>query len=368
MTFTVEVGGVNYDKWEELTFSRAIKNNVGQFSLKISDTAQSIQINQLVKIYYDYQLCFTGWVNKLDLTGARSGGFITASGRCKCCDVIDSSVPDKAKQRHENLTLKSLIEQIIFALGGEISVVDITKDSVGSERVSVQKTADSGENVAAFFGKFATKLQAWLVSNEEGNITILRAGERKSNLPLLYLANGEQQNNILDAALTIDYDQLFSTIKCRGQSGIGYDVAAASALDFADMYGSAFDATVRKARYFEIKVSEVMTAKQLKLRALDELNYRKAQAFEYKVKTNFFTDKDNIIIKLGDLTKITDEIRDVRGEFVLASFDVSYSRQGTIVNRIYTPLEAYSIVEPSAREAKIKQSRHIAYEKDKKNA
>jgi prophage tail gpP-like protein len=96
-----------------------------------------------------------------------------------------------------------------------------------------------------------------------------------------------------------------------------------------------------------------MTKAQVEQRAKDEVNLRRAKAFEYKVQTNFFTDKKGKILHLGDMCMIEDELRQVSGKFLIRSFDVKFDRDGgTQVTLTFAPAEAFQVVELDERNEK----------------
>lgn len=362
--FRVLLDGKDFDRWTRLSFDRAMDTNCGNFSIEASDKNPKdspLQANNKVEIFWDNQVCFTGYVDTLDVSGNRGDGSkITYGGRDTLSDAYDSSMPDKGKNKKGTYTLKSACEEALKLLGMKNKVIDTTKDKVGDKKVKQQKT-ESTSKVLESLAKMAAKLQVWLVANEDGDLEIMRAGERVNECNLYYLLDGDGKNNILDAALKIDLQEIFSKIKVRGKGSITFDISSKDAADLVDINGSHYDDNARPTRYLEIKSSETMNKAQVAQRAKDEVNLRRAKAFEYVVKTNFFTGKDKKILRLGGTHIIEDELRQVSGKYLLRGFSVDYERDGgTDVTLTFAPPEAFQIVDVDERQEKCdKTKKHI---------
>lgn len=360
-----------YDKWRSFKFSRSIDGNCGQFSLPITNTYPRelpIQGNDEVKIYLGDKIVFTGWVNTLSDSGSLDGSVIDIGGNDKTIDLVDSSVPDKAKNTKGQLTLKQMCEQVIKSIGLDVKVIDATSEKLGDKKVTAQKTADSGEKCLSFLVKMATKFQVWLVTDEESNLVIMKAGEVNSNHELYYLQNGKNKNNILDACFDIDLRQLFNQIKVRGQKSLGFNADSKNAADFADVNSHYFDLDARESRYLEVKAKENMSKAEMQQRAKDEVNFRKAKAYKYKCTLNSFLTKDGNLLRLGELIKVEDEKRGISGLFIIKSFDVSFDLdKGTTVDLELAPKEAYQTVDLDANYEKLNSKGKKVRKAKKKN-
>lgn len=364
--WTIKLNGKQFDRWKSFTFSRAIKDNVGKFSLVSSDKNPKdspLAGNDKIEIFYKEQKCFTGFVDTVAVKGGRDGGsIIQFDGRDPLCDVVDSSLPDKAKSKKGGLTLIATIDGVFKALGIEgIKIIDKTKDKLGNKTVKLQKTGDSGTNAMDYLAELAASLQVWLISDEDGNLNIFRAGDVAANMEFYYLLNGKGKNNILDASLEIDLSQVFAKIKVRGKGSIAFDVSPKDAADLVDINGEHFDDWARPARYLEVKSDDIKTKAQAQQRAKDEVNSRRAKAFVYRVETNIFTDKDGKIFSLGQTMQINDEARQVSGKHIIGEFAVNFDREsGTQTSITFAPSEAYQIVDIDQRQEKAGQTKkHI---------
>ncbi|WP_434779277.1 phage baseplate assembly protein [Neisseria sp. Ec49-e6-T10] len=370
MKWSVMVNNAIYDKWESFRFGRSIESNCGRFSLTVTNTFPidlPVRGNDEIKIMLGDNIVFTGWVNKLSDKGSLDGSTIEISGEDKTCDLIDSCVPDKVKNTKGSLTLKQMCELVISSIGLDIKVIDLTQDKIGDKKVTAQKTADVGERCMAFLTKLATKLQVWLVTDEDSNLVIMRAGEQETDLSLNYLLQGTKINNVLGASFDIDLRKLFNQVKIRGQKSLGFSATSDNAADFIDLTGQHFDLDARESRYLEIKAKENMTGKELQQRAVDEVNYRKAQAYVYDCTLASFLTPSNQLIKLGQLIQINDERRDIAGKFIIKSFDVDFDLDGTKVNLSLAPKEAYQVVDIDAKYEKLCSKTKKVKKSGKKN-
>jgi len=362
MKFTVQLNDQPYVEFTKLTFSRSIDVNVGQFSLDgtyKSDSPQALAGDN-IKIFFDGKIAFTGVIDKISIKSSRDGTKVTYSGRDLLCDAVDSSVPDSVKVQKGEISLKSVCEKYLKALGLELKVADNTKEKVGNKPVRKQETND-GQKMLHQLSKYAATYQAWLVADEESNLTIMRAGELDLDCPFYYLKNGNGKNNILDASLDVDTTQIFSKVKVRGKGSIAFDVSTQSTDDVVDISGSFYDDDARPTRYLEIKLADTVSAQTAKKRAIDEVNMRKAKAFDYRIETNFFNTRDGGMVKIGGVCMVEDEIRNVSGRMIIRAFDVTFDREGgTSTSLSFAPPEAYSIVDiEDIPPQKTKKKRHL---------
>ena len=70
--WTIKLNGKQFDRWKSFTFSRAIKDNVGKFSLVSSDKNPKdspLAGNDKIEIFYKEQKCFTGFVDTVAVKG-----------------------------------------------------------------------------------------------------------------------------------------------------------------------------------------------------------------------------------------------------------------------------------------------------------
>lgn len=360
MSWSVRVNGCQYQGWYSLKFGRSIKENTGSFGFETTETTTGqspIRNNDLVTIFYKNTKVFTGFVDVLNFGGSRDGSSISYEGRGVIGDLVDSSLPDNVKTAKGNsLALKPLIEATLSSLGITYKVIDTTSGRVGSQKTRLQKVGASGSKAMSFLAKYAAALQVWLVENEDGDLEIIRAGEQQSGFKFYYLNEGNRVNNVIDASLKLDLTQSFYKIKARGKGSIAYNVSSQNVDQIVDIFGENLDDWSRKTRYLEIKNEDIKSVSAAKQRAIDEVNLRRAKACEYKILTNSFVDNEGSIMRIGQTVFANDEKRGMYGKFVIASFDVSFDRQnGTKVNVLLAPAEAYQIVDIEDRESKIKK-------------
>jgi len=360
--FTVSINDKPESNWTKLDFSRSIDENVGTFSISGTLAAKDskIQANDFVNIYFKNQVVMTGVIDRISIRGGRDGTEITYSGRDVVCDAVDSCVPDKLKNIKGEITLKNYAEKLISGLGLTNKVIDTTKDGAGSKPVKQQKTIESGEKALEAITKMAAKLQLWIVADEKSDLLIMRAGELDLGTKYCYLKNGAGLNNILDAELEIDTAEIFNKVKVRGKGSVAFDINASND-NVTDLSGYNYDEMARPTRYLEIKTNDTMTLEQIKQRAQDEINYRKAKSVQYRISTNFFHTKSGGFIKVGGVVDVDDEIRWVSGKMIVRSFTTSYSRSdGTKCDLMLAPIEAYQIVDLDEKQYKTsKTSKHV---------
>jgi prophage tail gpP-like protein len=373
--WTVLINGQKYNLFKSFRFNRDITNNVGSFSFTASDrspTSDGVFAGDAIQIMYKDQIVMTGWIDGLAMTGGMDGRAVEVSGRDQLCDLVDSSVPDAAKVAKGSPSLLSVCQQVMGALGLPYLVNDTTRDGAGSQGVKNQKIADAGEQAMGFLAKLAARHQVWLVADENSNLRIMRAGEQKSDLRLCYLGNDPDATNIMQAEYRIDLSQVYSRVRVVSQTAASYAnieytkkkatdgnavfVAPTAAVtgtkrkrvsDGTHILGEATDLYARKTRYLEIRGSEVMSDADCAKRARDEVNSRRAKAFTYNAEIAFFESRSGRILRLGDVIELIDDVRNLKGRWIIAGFDVSFDIDGgTKVSLRLAPPEAYQIVDP----------------------
>ena len=373
--WSVLINGQKYNLFKSFRFSRDIENNIGSFSFSASDRApepDGVFANDAIVIMYKDQVVMTGWIDDIQQVGGMDGRTVEVSGRDQLCDLVDSSVPDAAKVAKGEPSLLSVCRLVMQSLGLPYTVTDTTRDGAGSLGVKNQKIADAGEQAMGFLAKLAARHQVWLIADENSNLQIMRAGERRTDMRLFFLQNNPNNTNIIDAQYRIDLSQIYSRIRVVSQTPPAYaeveytktkskegdDVfnAPQAAVqgtkrkrvsDGTHIFGEATDAFARPTRYLEIRGSEVMTSEDCRRRAQDEVNSRRAKAFRYTAKIAFFESRSGQILRLGDVIGLIDDVRNVKGHFIVAGFDVEFSMDGgTQVTVRLAPPEAYQIVDP----------------------
>lgn len=373
--FTVNINSKPEANWTKLDFSRSIDENVGKFSITgtLSAKDSKIQAGDLCDIFYgsSKKKVFTGVIEKISISSSRRGAVITYSGRDVICDAVDSSVPDKVKNKKGDMSLKSYAELLISSLGLTNKVIDTTKDQSGTKVVKQQKTVEPGQKVMDTLAKFAAKQQVWLVANENSDLEIMRAGELTLNTGYYYLTEGKGKNNVIDSTLDIDTAQLYNKIKVRGKGSVSFEInaEAETVVDLTDVNGDSSDENGRATRYLEIATNDTLTKAEAKQRAIDEVNLRKAKSLDYRITTNFFNTRDGFI-RVGGVVDVDDDVMYVSGKMLIKSFSVNYSKSdGTRVDIALTAPEAYSIVEIDKRQEKTaKHSKHTKKSKTKSPA
>ena len=112
----LEVNGVRYDGWTEVTVSKSIENLCGSFdfSTTVKESAGLVIQNDLkaqdeVKIFIDDTLILTGNIESLSISYSTSDHSIRVSGRDKTGDLIDSSIVQKNYKQTNFIKLATAI-------------------------------------------------------------------------------------------------------------------------------------------------------------------------------------------------------------------------------------------------------------------
>lgn len=362
MSFEIRINGEKFGLWESASLTRSIESNSGAFRFTSTNTRPvdyPIKKHDAVQIVLNGKTRLTGFVDTITARGTGRGQTITVSGRDNTRDLIDSSVPDGAKNISTPTTLKAMCEAVISSLGLDINVISNVGEDVivgDDEDVGVQPivdglfleeneeiAADSGKNAMEYLVEFARKKQVYLVADGQGNLVIYRPSATAGQTAIVQTDN-KAGNNVISYDYTADGSVEYNTYVARSQDNYGADPFASFDDDGVDRKGQSTDSQVPAGRYYEFQSEESMTDAQLKQRAEEENNVRRAQGFTYSVDVQGVSQQNGELWDFGLIVPVRDEIVGVIGLYMVKS--VTYSvdgSSGTITTLDITRPEAYKV-------------------------
>lgn len=344
--------GVAYTLWESATFNRSLDNNCGQFSMTSSNPFNQsfpLRIGDRVQFIVNGISVINGFVDKITASGDLEGHRLTVAGRDKVSDLIDSSVPDSVKSISGPVSLKSMAERIIKALGASIKVIDSTGgiEDFGADDL---QAAESGQRCMDFLVSFARKRQAYLITDGNGDLVIFKPRGQKVGTQLLHRQAGPN-NNVKTAELDLDISSRFNRYVVRTQSNTAADPLAGYSAQEVSVTGEAIDPEIRSTRYLEIQGEQSMNAADGTERANEEANLRRAKGLQYTATLYGDSQMDGSPWDIGFLVDAFDDYNGVRGELLMFAISTSVDlNSGSVTTIGCSPADAYrAIAKPSRK-------------------
>lgn len=346
--FEISVNGKIFGNWTSATLSRTLDENTGKFRFTSSNVIPvnyPVRAGDAIQVLVSGQAMLTGFCETSDSFEQDGEDRITITGRDTTADLIDSSMPDSVKSILEPLSLELLCTKVINALGANIPV-NTNVQAIEQFGELDFFGADAGKQCMAYLTDFARKRQVYLISDGAGGLTIFRPVERISPGGLFNQRNG-QDNNVISSSIRLDHSQRFGIYSSRSQANFGVDVDVDIA-DGVDRQGGTKDDQIRPSRFIEIQAEESMTNPENTNRAVEELNIRRARSTAYTAVVVGVERADGVLWDVGQLTKVSDEKRNIQGIFVIRSVEFTVDRQsGTLTKLVLAPPEAYNVRVPT---------------------
>lgn len=228
----VQIGSGSYSGWESVTVERSAEQVAGTFSLDVTNkttslysSAMSIRPGGACTILADGQLVLTGWVEKVHNALTAQEHSITITGGSKTVDVIDSSVVHPSgqfKQKNAMQIAQELTSDMGINVRSEIPLTPIPN----------YRTED-GETILEAIMRIAHRDGALVTDDEQGNLVFSeggKAGHQGTITEGVHFESGESD---------IDYEQIFSEYRVKGQSSLVDENWARGAVDLLGIASSA---------------------------------------------------------------------------------------------------------------------------------
>jgi prophage tail gpP-like protein len=355
--FEVRVNGEKLDLWESISVSRSIDTLCATFSIATSNKPFSypVKLGDKVQILINNLIILTGYVEQLNGNGGLSSDQITISGRDITCDIVDSSLPEDAKNIEGAVTLINLCQVVIAGLNIPIGVLDQTEGVAPFSEDDLQAGA-SGGNAFQYLEQFARKRQVYLQSSNLGDLIIFRPGEERSASSLTHKIN-DPNNNVKTWNINLTTANRFGVYVCRSQDNVGFNASSDYSGDGNNRNGQAVDQNIRDSRYLEIIAEETMNDSDCVERAKEESNIRRSKGLEYSATVAGAEQIDGSLWDIGKLVRVDDDFANINGIFLIKTISYSHSLSGTETNIVVAQPDAYNVQDvvskKTSRKAKI---------------
>lgn len=318
------IAGTPYGGWESVSISKNLESISGSFSVSVMDKwrdlveAWAIKPGDECSVIIGSDVVITGWVDGIDTDFDKESRNITIKGRDKTCDVVDCAIVTTDSQL-KNKTLTQIANELCAPFS-----ITVTADvDVGKPFPKWDIT--QGETVFENLEKAAKLRGVLLISDEYGNIKIVRAGSDRANDSLI------QGENILSASASYDDTGRFSDYIVKGQQKGSDKISGKTAAQVKD---SATDAGV--ARYRPLMVTSEGSSDQdtVKGRAQWEATVRAGKAFRLNIDVVGWRQSSGDLWKINQVVTVECGFAGVIGDLLISGITYEKNDQSGTVCRM----------------------------------
>lgn len=313
---TVRFKGRIYNLFDTITARSSLDSICSQFSATTT-LRNDIRFGKgdFVEILADNISVAAGFVEISSGGINKDDSHITFKGRDQLGDLVDSSVPQEVSVTEGGIMLPSLCSKIINALGIKATVIN--------QAGTIKRFSDEDIIAIEFGGKasdylqsFARKRQVFLTNDGKGNLVLFR--------PPTKLTFTEKLT--IDSMLPRDFS--YSDANRFHKITVGCEDNLSEEFDFdddddngVDRTAFAIDPDIRSTRQLQIQSEESMSYTELKAKAEEEINIRRARG------TSFTCTVPTHRYRIGQLIPVDDAESGVRGNFLIRNVDYSQTDQ-----------------------------------------
>jgi prophage tail gpP-like protein len=348
--------GTKIEGFIEANVTRDLDSFCGQFKVTLSkfkDKNLPIKRHSPIVIKASGTTILTGFIEKINISYGEDFHEIIIQGRDKTCDILDTTV-DGSFEFNPPTSLTSIIEQLLSYHGiSGISVIN-QAGALKNFEIGDQISGELGSSLFSIIETYCRLRQVLPVTNEDGNLVLIRTTSPASSGSTLAHKINNQSNNILSAEVSYNETKRFNKY-------IGHSQGNSSALaeqdqeasDISSRKSEAFDSEVRSSRQFNFQAERAASEIDLLDRVKWEANIRRSRASSYKPKVQGFIKQSGAPWKLHETVRVFDEFADIYADLLVCGLEFSYSLSGSITRLTLCVKDAYSLqAEQNAREAR----------------
>lgn len=344
---TIQVDGLDYSGWTDVTVRRSMETLCGQFNMT---TVDRWSINNQDWVIYPGKRCrvsigldtiMEGYVDQVNPSIQAENHTISIIGRDATADLIDCSASDNPGTWN-NLTLLKLAKAMADPFG--INVVS----EVGLGDTFVKFSIQSGESVFDALSRAAQKRHVLLLTGRVGNLVITNTG---SDVAFDKLVMGQ---NVITAAGGYDYTNRFSEYTVKGQDravGDGWSKSTISPK------GQAIDQEVTRYRPKIMKASGVATKQDVLNQAAWEANVRAAKSFKATVGVVGFYQTNGDLWEINRIVNVDIPELLLYGSMLISAAEYRQSNNGSLTTLELTRPDAFT----SEPEKTVKAKRDLGW-------
>lgn len=308
----LEVNGTPYDNFTSATCELRLDSPSSKFSFRaVTPGGQPLPFKggEECRVLVSDQLVLTGFIEVIDVSYDGTDHVIDISGRSKTADLLDSSLDQFDDLRGGELSLKQLIEAVLFHLDMSIKVIDQVEPALFNSAEDIA-APEPGDNAFQFIEKYAKKRQVLLTDDPNGNIVIAKnSGERAAGSVQHII--GADDNNVVSATFSFDITGRFNFHKVS--SALSFpalnDAGDTSISSAVNQSGQRIDSDIRIGRQLIIVPDASASDENCRKRAGWEAALRRARGLVYSAEVDGFRVGGDIgnIWELNKIYQIVDD-------------------------------------------------------------
>ncbi len=332
MSITLEVDGIQYEDFVEISVLNALDTMSGEFTFisRVTTTENfPIKVGQEAIIRVEGESVITGFIETIRVINEPRTHNLIISGRDQTNDVIDSTFSDDVSFQSD-ISLKELIEQTLDKVEiPNIKVIDRVGNLSNFTSSEVNKSA-LGQTIFNFLEETAKKKQVFLITDGLGNIVISRSNGIRIN-DIVISDPSNTSSNILRSNIVYDDSKRFKKYVVKSQenvSGLGSLKALMSPQNIVDKEASAEDTEnrIRSSRTLGINADKAYANDQLIARAQWEANMRRVKSRIYTATMQgHLRPTSDGIWKKNQLVQINDIFCDLNAEMLVNTVEYNLS-------------------------------------------
>ncbi len=342
MTLAIQLNGKLYKNFTEVTATSNMEAAASSFIVKstvgISNARANlspIRAGDFVEIIADGKFTIlTGYVDEEGIEYDAKTHTVTAKGRSKTQDLIDSTVG--AIKEYENANLLDIAKEVAADFG-----IEVVSEAGNIKPFPDIASAQVGQTGFKFLELLARKRQVLLTDDSLGRLVLTRAS---TELSLNSLKNivGNLDNNIKKGSRSTNIANLFNEYIAQSQGNPIDASEFQTPQDLSEAAGFAIDQEIRDVRRFEFYTEETTESFTLKDRAAWELSIRRARNFAYNctVQGHSFNE---LLWKPNILHQIDDEFAAIFGQYLCKMVVYKYSLEGSTTELTFATKNAYTL-------------------------
>jgi len=323
---TLEVNGVNYTGFTEISVTKSLTDFCGKFSfVTVWDEQRHfpIKIGQRCKIRVENTVIINGFIEQLNITYDSTSHVINVIGRDKTADIVDSTLAEDIE-----FTAPYTLENIAKKVLNKLNIKNITVSSNVPLSPFQKGELESGEiGIKAFdlIEKYARKKHVLATTTGDGNI-LFRRSDLKNKYKTILSLDEITQLTIKSANVTYDNSKRYHTYIVRSQTNdsvVYFDVDTAVNVPKKLIY----DNEIRNSRIYNFIAEQALLGEeQAKTRAQWEANFRRSQAFTYNCTVQgFIPVNDKIIWQPAYFVQVIDEFSNINSTLLIEQVQYNFS-------------------------------------------
>lgn len=316
---TVMVAGKIYDGWKSVRLTRHLDALCGSFTLSTFDDfpLRALADTPAATIAVGGEIVLTGYLEK-----ARRGeldGAVEVSGRDKTCDLVDSSAEPT---EYRGQTIFDLVRALAAPFGIPVTPVMIPMAPVGLWRV------EPGETVFQALERLCRRFGFLLRTNGLGHLVIEPVGIVRSETELI------QGQNVMDAAVSLDKDQLFSSYTATGDGDNWLKPALTATIE---------DMSVKRHRPLRIVAESAASQEDLKTRVEWERAVRRGRSLSVIIKTHGWRRPSGRLWQVNETVPVIIPRLGLKHDLLVSGVEFSFGEDGTLTTLDLTYGDAFAV-------------------------